>query len=302
MSATGAENPVRPSDLAARPADPEALRAAGWRVVRRRRTLDALSLGSLWSHRDVILYLTRRDIRVRYKQAFLGVAWVVLAPLLQALVLAFVFGRLAGLREGVEIPYELYVFSGLIAWQAFGQGLARVASSLVASQDLLKKVAFPRLIAPLTAVLPVAVDALIGLAVVVTLGVVVHGIVPRWTVVLVPLFYAGAMFAAFSVGLWFAVVNAWFRDAQQVVPFMIQVGMYLTPVAYGAALVPPGPLRIIYELNPMLFVCEGVRWCMFEGMPTPPLRSAAAFAFLLLVLAGGLAFFRRHESTLADVL
>lgn len=259
----------------------------------------ALQLGELWAHRDLLYFLAWRDVKVRYTQAAMGVAWAVVQPLLMMAVFSIFLGRLAKVPSD-GIPYPVFVFCGLVVWTYFANSLATATESLVSSSNLVSKVYFPRLVMPLAALLSWLPDLVIASVILVGL-MLIQGLVPAWTVILLPVFAGGALLAAASVGVWLSALNVAYRDVRYAVPFMIQLGLFASPVIYPASIV-PHHLRLLYGLNPMAGVVEGFRWALI-GRGTPPwslMAVSAATAVLLLI--GGLFYFRRVEHGFADVI
>ena len=253
----------------------------------------------VWQYRELLYFLVWRDVKVRYKQTVVGVAWVILQPLVTTAIFAVIFGRFAGLpSEGV--PYTLFVFAALVPWQQFSGAFSRTASSLVVSSNLLTKVYFPRLIVPMAAAVVGVVDLAVSLAILAGL-MVWYGITPGWAVLLIPVLAAFALLVAFAVGLWLSALNVKYRDVQQVVPFLVQAWMFASPVAYSAGIIPAGKWRALYELNPLVGVIQGFRWALF-GTPPPGGMTLVSFALVALALIGGLIYFKRTEDTFADVV
>jgi lipopolysaccharide transport system permease protein len=270
-------------------------------VYERKRGWAALDLPELWKYRDLLYFLTWRDVLVRYKQAVFGVAWAILQPFLTMIVFTVVFNQIIGVKSpDPELPYAVFSFAGLLPWQFFAGALARSGVSLVGNSNLLTKVYFPRLVIPLSAVLAGLVDLGISFIVLIAL-MAVYGIVPTWQLVFVPLFVLLALAAALAVSLWLSALNVLYRDVQYAIPFLVQLWMFVSPVIYPTSTVPAGPLRIAFALNPMTGVIGGFRWALL-GQEFPAdslLLSTAAVAVLLL---GGLFFFKRMERTFADVV
>lgn len=258
----------------------------------------ALRVKELWEYRELLYFLVWRDIKVRYKQTALGAAWAVLQPVLTMLVFTVFFGRLAKVPSD-GIPYPVFVYTALLPWQLFAFALTESANSLVGNQNLIKKVYFPRLVVPLGSVLAGLVD--FGIAFLVLLALMLYyGIVPSFAILVLPLFLLLAVATALSVGLWLSALNVQFRDVRYTIPFLSQFWMFATPVAYPSRLVPER-WRPWYGLNPMAGVVEGFRWALLgkSGSPGPLLWVSGLVVVLLLI--GGLAYFRRMESTFADV-
>lgn len=258
----------------------------------------ALRVKELWEYRELLYFLVWRDIKVRYKQTALGAAWAILQPVLTMLVFTVFFGRLAKVPSD-GIPYPVFVYAALLPWQLFAFALTESANSLVGNQNLIKKVYFPRLVVPLASVLAGLVD--FGIAFLVLLALMLYyGIVPAFAIAVLPLFLLLAVATALSVGLWLSALNVQFRDVRYTIPFLTQFWMFATPVAYPSSLVPER-WRAWYGLNPMAGVVEGFRWALLgkSGSPGPLLWVSGLVVVLLLI--GGLAYFRRMESTFADV-
>jgi len=258
------------------------------------------SASELWRYRELFYFLAWRDIKVRYKQTAIGVAWSVLRPLLSMIVLTVVFGRLANLPSG-NVPYPIMVFAAMLPWQFFANALSDSSASLVNSANLVTKVYFPRLIVPTSAVVVSAVDFLIS-AVLLAVLMGAYRFAPTWKVVALPLFLLLAVGAATGAGIWMAALNVRYRDFRFLVPFVIQFGLYVSPVGYVSAVV-PGRWRLLYSLNPMVGVIDGFRWAICGGDHTlyvPGLL--ASTAIVLVLLATGLVYFRRVELGFADII
>jgi len=258
-----------------------------------------LRLRELWEYRELLYFLMWRDIKVRYKQTLLGAAWAVLVPFLQMVVFTIFLGKLAKIPSD-GIPYPIFSFSALVVWTFFAQGLTQSTNSLVAGQNLIKKVYFPRLAIPISTVLSGVVD--FAIAFVVLLGLMwKFDIAPTGHVVWLPLLLLLALVTSLGVGLWLSALNVRFRDVRYVVPFLVQLWMFATPVAYPASLVPE-KWRLFYGLNPMVGVVEGFRWALLGTATRPgPMISASAVAALLLLVSGAF-YFRRMERSFADLV
>jgi lipopolysaccharide transport system permease protein len=267
--------------------------------IRPSRGWKALDLGELWRYRELLVFLAWRDIALRYKQTALGVGWAVIQPLFTMLVFSVFFGALAKVPSD-GIPYPLFALVGLLPWQLFAYALTQASNSLVAEQRLISKVYFPRLLIPLASVLAGLCDFLIAFALVVV-GLLVYGVVPGWQLLAVPLLTLFAVATALAVGLWLAALNVQFRDVRYTVPFLTQIWMFLTPVAYPSSLV-PAVYRPLYGLNPMAGVVEGFRWALLGRADLPLGLMAVSVAVVLVLLVGGLFYFRRLERTFADVV
>jgi lipopolysaccharide transport system permease protein len=258
-----------------------------------------LHLKDVWEYRELLYFLTWRDIKVRYKQSVLGVGWAVLQPLLTMIIFTFVFGRFAGVPSD-GIPYPLFSLAALLPWQYFASAVGRSGVSIVNSANLITKVYFPRLIVPLSAALAPAVDFAITLFILAGL-MFYYGIAPTANVVFLPIFFLLAFGAAMAVSLWLSALNVRYRDVGYVIPFMVQIWMFLSPVAYPSSLVPE-QWRFLYGLNPMTGVIEGFRWALFGTGHAPDAMVGLSAAVTLIVLLGGLLFFQKTEETFADIV
>ena len=259
----------------------------------------ALDLGEIWHYRELVYFLTWRELRVRYRQTFFGGAWAVLQPVLTMVVFTVVFSRLIKVpSEGV--PYPVFSYAALLPWTFFATAMARGGNSLVQDPNLLSKVYFPRLALPAASVSAMLVD--LGVAFVVLLGMLVfYGIVPGAAVLTLPLFLALAYLTALAVAVWLSAINVKYRDITYVVPLLTQFWLFLTPVAYPITLI-PDEWRVVYGLNPMVGVVEGFRWALLgtesAGVGTLLLSTAA----VLVLCISGLFYFRRTEREFADVV
>ena len=254
----------------------------------------------LWEYRELLYFLTWRDIKIRYKQAALGVAWAILQPVITMIIFSVIFGRLAKLPSD-GIPYPVFSFVALLPWQLFSGALGRIGNSLVSDKNLLTKIYFPRLTIPLSAVGAALFDFAISF--VILLGMMVfYGIKPTWALLTFPLFVILALLTAIAVGLWFAAVNVQYRDVQYALPFIIQAWMYASPVAYSSELIPPGIWRMLYGLNPMAGVIDGFRWALLgTQFPDLPLFLVSILVMLILLVTG-LMYFKKMEEYFADLV
>jgi lipopolysaccharide transport system permease protein len=268
-------------------------------IVQPRKAFWDLELGSLWEYRELLYFLVWRDIKVKYKQTALGVAWAVLQPLMATLIFSIFFGRLAKMPSD-GVPYPVFAYVALVPWQYFANALTESSNSLVASQNLIKKVYFPRLVIPLGSVLAGLVD--FCFAFIVLIGMMFYyGMTPSATILLFPVFLLLAVATAMAGGLWLSALNVQFRDVRYTIPFLTQFWLFATPVVYPSSLV-PAKWRIWYGLNPMAGVVDGFRYALLgrAAKPGPMIWvSAGAVAALLI---GGLLYFRKMESTFADVV
>jgi lipopolysaccharide transport system permease protein len=260
----------------------------------------SLRLRELWEYRELLFFLTWRDIKVRYKQTLLGAAWAIIQPFFTMVVFSIFFGRLAGVSSD-GIPYPIFSYAALVPWSFFSQGLTQASNSLVGGASLITKVYFPRLAMPIATVFSGVVDFL--LAFVVLIGMMFYyGIAPTINVLWLPLFVLLAMVTALGSGLWLSAMNVQFRDVRYTVPFMTQFWMFMTPIAYPSSLIEQPWVRTLYGLNPMTGVVEGFRWALLgtDTQPGPIIIASAAVSLLLLV--SGAFYFRRMEKTFADVV
>jgi lipopolysaccharide transport system permease protein len=288
-----------PSDVPAGSRAAAAARDAGRVLVLRPSTGWApLRLRDLWDYRELLYCLTWRDIKVRYKQTALGAAWAVIQPFFTMVVFSVFFGRLAKLpSEGV--PYPVFTYCALVPWTYFATALTQSSNSLVDQARLITKVYFPRLLVPAAAVVGGLVD--LGISFLVLLAMLLYyGIVPGPAVLLLPLFALLAALTALATGLWLSALNVQYRDVRYTIPFLVQFWLFVTPVAYTATLVPER-WRPLYALNPMTGVVEGFRWALLGRRDAPGAMLIVSVASVLLLLIGGLFYFRRMERRFADV-
>jgi homopolymeric O-antigen transport system permease protein len=255
----------------------------------------------LWRYRELFYFLAWRDILVRYKQTVIGVAWALIRPFLTMLIFTFIFSRVAKLPAPGSIPYPLLVFAAMLPWQFFSTALSESSGSLIANSNLISKVYFPRLIVPAGSVITSFVDFLITLALMAVM-MIWYGFMPDWRLFTLPLFVALAFGSSFGAGLWLCALNVRYRDFRYIVPFIVQFGLYISPVGFSSGIVPER-LRLIYELNPMVGVIDGFRWAILRGQS--PLDGSALIASTLITSAlclTGVWYFRRTEKTFADII
>lgn len=254
----------------------------------------------LWAYRELLYFLTWRDIKIRYKQAALGVAWAILQPVITMIIFSVIFGSLAKLPSG-GIPYPVFSFVALLPWLLFSGALSRIGNSLVSDKNLLTKIYFPRLTIPLSAVGAALFDFAISFVILIGM-MVFYGIRPTWALLTFPLFIILAVVTAIAVGLWFAAVNVQYRDVQYALPFIIQAWMYASPVAYSTELIPPGVWRTLYGLNPMAGVIDGFRWALLgTQFPDLPLFLVSILVMVILLVTG-LMYFKKMEEYFADLV
>jgi lipopolysaccharide transport system permease protein len=268
-------------------------------AIRPSRGWVSLNLDMLWQYRGLLYFLCWRDIKVRYKQTALGAAWAIIQPFFTMVVFTLFFGRLAKVPSD-GIPYAVFAYAALVPWIFFANGLSQASDSLVSNANLIKKVYFPRLVVPISAVLSGVVDFV--LAFVVLLGMMLYyGIYPTVNVLLLPFFLLLALVSALGVALWLAALNVQFRDVRYVIPFVIQVWMFATPIAYPSSLLSE-PWRTIYGINPMAGVVEGFRWALLGTQTAPGLICLVSACMATVLLIGGAFYFRRMEKTFADTI
>ncbi|HEY9649381.1 MAG TPA: ABC transporter permease [Coleofasciculaceae cyanobacterium] len=254
----------------------------------------------LWRYRELFYFLAWRDILVRYKQTVIGIAWALIRPFLTMVVFSVVFGNLAKLpSEGA--PYPILVFAAMLPWQFFANALAECSNSLISNANLISKVYFPRLIVPASSVIVSFVDFLIS-------GIILLGLmayydfVPSWRILTLPLFILIAFAASMGAGLWLAALNVKYRDFRYIVPFLVQFGLYISPVGFSSSIVPER-WRLLYSLNPMVGVIDGFRWAILGGESNLYLQGfAVSLGLVALLLASGIWYFRKTERTFADVI
>ncbi len=259
----------------------------------------SIDIPELWRYRELVLFLTWRDIKVRYKQAVLGIAWAVLQPLLTVLIFTVVFGVLLSTPSS-DLPYPLFAFSALLPWQLFASALQRSSVSLVGNANLITKIYFPRLAIPLSSVFAALVD--FGVSFLVLIGMMIYyQYWPGWNIFwLIPILIM-VIFTALSVGLWLSAFNVQYRDVQHMVPFIIQVWMYASPIVYPIDIIPEGIWRLLYGLNPMVGIIQGFRWALL-GAEQPDLTMLISIVVVIILLVSGLFYFRRMEKTFADIV
>ena len=254
----------------------------------------------IWSYRELLYFLAWRDILVRYKQTAIGVAWSVVRPLLTMAVFVFVFGRVAKLPSD-NVPYPITVFVALLPWQFFSNAITEAANSVIASANMLTKIYFPRLIIPASTVAVAVIDFLISLVILAIL-MVWYKFVPDVRLLLLPVFFLLALCTSLGVGIWLAALTIKYRDFRYIVPFIVQLGLYVSPVGFASSVIPE-KWRLIYSLNPMVGVIDGFRWCVTGGssvLYTPGLLLSVGLSIILLLT--GIWYFRRIERSFADII
>lgn len=262
---------------------------------------DAHYWRDVWNYRELFLILAWRDVAVRYKQTLIGVAWAVLRPLLTMVVFTVVFGKLAKLPTEGQAPYALMVLAGMLPWYLFASSLGGAADSMVSNANLIGKVYFPRIIIPAASVVTALIDFLFSVLILAVM-MLWYGFAPGWRIVLLPLFVLLAVLASLGPGLWITSLNVKYRDFRYVIPFLLQVGLYLSPVGFSSTIV-PDEWRLLYSLNPMVGVIDGFRWCILGGdVPLYWPGLALSCGIVAFFLWFGIARFRDTEKTFADLI
>ena len=267
-------------------------------VIRPSRGWIPINFRDLWAYRELLYFLIWREIKVRYKQTLLGFAWAIIQPLFMMIVFTLFFGNLAKVpSEGV--PYPLFSYAALLPWTLFAEGITRSSNSLVQDANLIRKVYFPRLIMPLAGVISPLVDFAIAFAILVVL-MFYYGYAPTVTVLWLPVFILLALMTTVGVGLWLSTINVKYRDVRYVIPFIVQLWLFASPVVYSSGLLPER-YQAIYGLNPMAGVIEGFRWALLGTKP-PGHLIAVSVVIVVVVLISGAFYFRRSEKKFADVV
>lgn len=255
----------------------------------------------IWQYRELFRILAWRDLSIRYKQTAVGASWALVRPLLTMLVFTIIFGRLARLPSEGSTPYALMVFAGMLPWGFFSSGLADAANSLIADTNLISKVYFPRLIVPTATIVVAFVDFLIGFCILIAL-MVWYQFLPNWQILLLPAFMLAAFFATMGPALWISALNVRYRDFRYIIPFIVQFGLYVSPVGFSSSVIPE-QWRLLYALNPMAGVIDGFRWCILGGesqLYLPGLAVSASVTVFFLWL--GFRQFRKMENSFADLI
>ncbi len=254
----------------------------------------------LWRYRELFYFLAWRDILVRYKQTVIGITWAVIRPILTMLALTFTFGRIAGMDSGGDVPYPILVFCGMLPWQFFSTAFSESGHSLVSNSGMISKIYFPRLVMPASSVITSFVDFLIS-AVLMTLIMVYYGYMPGPAVVLLPFFVMLAFATAFGAGLWVSALMVRYRDFRYIIPFVVQFGLFISPVGYSSSRVPE-EWRLLYSINPMVGVIDGFRWSILGEQNLYWPGFGISVVAVMSVIISGIWYFRRTERTFADVI
>jgi lipopolysaccharide transport system permease protein len=255
----------------------------------------------IWRYRELFYFLAWRDILVRYKQTAFGVAWAMVRPLLTMVIFTILFSRIAKLHSDSSVPYALLVMAGMLPWQFFSNSLSESSNSLILNSNLITKIYFPRLIVPAGAVITSFVDFAITLGLL-TIMMVWYRFPPDWHLLALPFFIALALASSFGVGVWLAALNVEYRDFRYIIPFVVQFGLYVSPVGFSSSVI-PGKWRLLYSLNPVVGVIDGFRWSLLRGQSSIWLPSLLiSIVLTIAICAGGVWYFRKTEKTFADVI
>lgn len=257
-------------------------------------------LKDIWIFRELFYFLAWRDILVRYKQTVIGILWAVLRPFLTMIVFTVVFGNIAGLPSEGRAPYPIMVYAAMLPWQFFASALQESSGSLIANANMISKIYFPRLVVPTSAVIVSFVDFLISFLILIGL-MIFYGFVPTISVLMIPLFTILAFFAAMGCGLWFSALNVKYRDFRYIVPFIVQFGMYISPVGFSSTIVPE-QWRFLYSLNPMVGVIDGFRMSIIGETKLYIPGMVCSLVIVAVIFITGLIYFRKTERTFADVI
>ncbi len=267
-------------------------------IIRPPRKWVPVDLHELWAYRELISAFTMRDVKLRYKQTGLGIAWAVLQPLLTMVIFTIIFGGLAKIPSD-GVPYPLFFLAAYLPWALFSEGLTRSTTTMVTNSNIMTKVYFPRLIMPLSSIISPLVD--FGVSFIILIAMMVYyGYAPTINIIFLPVFLLLALATSLGVGLWLSALNVKYRDFQYTVPFIIQIGMYASPVVYASSLV-PASVRVWYGLNPMAGVIDGFRWALL-GTGTPSAMVLVSVGMVIVLLISGMFYFRRMEQYYADIV
>jgi len=259
----------------------------------------SLGLSELWEYRELLFYMVWRDVKVRYKQTILGAAWAILQPFVQMIIFSLIFGRIAKLDSN-GIPYPIFTYAAIVPWTFFASGVNQATSSLISNSNMIKKIYFPRLTLPISSILTGAVDFLFASSIIVVL-MLIYQVPLTWRILALPFLLLLAFITALAVSLWLAPMNVQFRDVRYATPFMVQMWMWLTPVAYASSNL-PAPFNQLYALNPMAGVVEGFRWALAGANTEPGIMVLISGLMSFVLLISGLIYFRRMELSFADVV
>ena len=256
----------------------------------------------LYRYRELFYILSWRDLKVRYKQTVVGVLWAFLRPLLTMIVFTIVFGKLAKMQPDGDVPYAIMVFAAMLPWQFFSNALTEASNSLIGNANLLSKVYFPRLIVPASSVITSFVDFLISFVLLLVL-MAYYQYIPSWRIIFLPIYIGLSFLTAFGLGLYLTALNVKYRDFRYIIPFIVQFGLYISPVGFSSSIIPE-QWKTLYYLNPMVSIIDGFRWCIIKDSTTDPLSIYALFSVLMSVIVLFIAIrqFRKMEKTFADLI
>lgn len=270
------------------------------RIIKPKHGFVPIDFAELWLYRELFIFLAWRDILVRYKQTVIGIAWTVIQPILIMIVFTVIFGKIAKLPSN-GIPYPILTFVALLPWQFFANALAETSNSVVGNAGMISKIYFPRLIIPASVIISGMIDFAISFVILIGLMIWYH-IIPAATVFLLPFFFLLVVATALGVGLWLSALNVEYRDVRYVVPFLVRIGLYISPVGFLSSVVPER-YQLLYSLNPMVGVIDGFRWCLLGGKVVPNWTGLwVSVAVVTVLLITGAYYFRRMERTFADVI
>lgn len=258
-----------------------------------------LDLGSVWRYRELLFYLVWREVKIRYKQAALGVAWAIMQPLLTVVIFTAIFGMFARFPSD-GLPYPVFALAAVLPWTYFAEALRRSSTGLVSDSDLVRKIYFPRLIIPVAGVGSPLVDFLFGMIILIAL-MLWYGLVPGWTILLLPVWLAITLCLALAIGFWLGPINVRYRDVMHTLPFVIQVWMFATPIVYPLRMIPE-KWQALYSLNPMVGIIEGFRWSLLGTGHPNVLAISISFGIIAVALVSGAVYFRKMERSFADVI
>ncbi|MFA5104903.1 MAG: ABC transporter permease [Candidatus Margulisiibacteriota bacterium] len=269
------------------------------KIIRPKRGLVNINFKELWQYRELFWFLALRDILVKYKQAVIGIIWAIIQPILTMIIFSVIFGSLAKLPSD-GVPYPIMIYVALLPWHFFANSMTASSQSVVGNSALLTKIYFPRLIIPTSAVISGVIDFCISFLVLIGMMIWFH-VVPTGNVVFLPLFLLLAFSTALAIGFWLSALNVEFRDVIYTIPFLVQAGQYLSPVAYSSSIV-PGKWKLLYSLNPMAGVIDGFRWCLLGSVAPNWTSIAISSVSVFFLFVSGLFYFRKMERTFADII
>lgn len=255
-------------------------------------------LSAVWQFRELVYFLMWRDVKIRYKQTILGIAWAIIQPVMTMIVFSLFFGNLAKIPSD-DVPYPLFSYAALVPWTFFANGIIQSSNSIIANANMIKKIYFPRLIIPIASILPGLIDALLAFSVLALL-MIAYGFSPTPNIIYLPYFVLIAIATSLGVGLWLSALNVQFRDIRYTLPFITQLWLFLTPIAYPSSLLDE-PWRTLYGINPMTGVVEGFRWALLGTDPAPGNIIIVSSLITFVLLASGILYFTRTERIFADI-